>query len=890
MKKVILFYFILLICTKSNFAQCSYNLQKSLAYTPFGNGWYALSGLSDSYNEGDIYYFGEPAGFSQSNNYASINTSLFLDFNDFRNISSISLGKIQIQDDRRVNGSIKLYVDISVTATPIWVLTDEKQIVTNLNVDEENNTWYVYLNANVVGKKARIDFNFNQTDFAYNLNYFQLGELSVHGCLACQSGPIKTGKTVTFNGCNNDSTTTTSITCSAQAACNYSARNGTEVKKLNTSTPWTLLTTPTTSICANIVGLASSTLFDWSVRANRSGTNGKYTQAQFTTAINCTAPTGLTSSNITSSSATVSWAAVSGATNYIVEYKLITATTWTILTTSTTSTSANITGLTGLRIYNWRVRATCSGSNGAYTQASFTTAFCTPTNLISSNITSSSATVSWAAVGGATNYRIEYKLNTATTWTVLTTSTTSTSANITGLASSTLYNWRIRANCSGINGNYTQAQFTTAINCAAPSGLDTISITSSSATVTWAAVSGATNYSVEYKSDTTTTWMVLTTSTTSTSANITGLTSSTLYYWRVRANCSGSNGDFTQGQFTTALHCAAPTGLTSSNITSSSATVSWAAVNGATNYSVEYKLNTATTWTVLASSTPSTSANITGLASSTLYDWRVRANCSSSNGDYTQSQFTSAIHCAAPTGLSSSNITSTSATLSWAAVSGATNYNLEYKLITASTWNVLTSPITSTSANITGLTGLRIYNWRVRANCSGSNGAYSQAFFTTAFCTPTNLISSSITSSSATVSWEAVNGATNYRVEYKPNTATTWTVLISSTTSTIENVTGLASATLYDWRVRANCSGNNGNYTQAQFTTDINCAAPIGLDSSNITSSSATVSWAAVNGATNYSVEYKLNTATTWIVLTSSTTSTIENITGLAASSYMIGE
>ncbi|HMP95222.1 MAG TPA: fibronectin type III domain-containing protein, partial [Phnomibacter sp.] len=121
--------------------------------------------------------------------------------------------------------------------------------------------------------------------------------------------------------------------------------------------------------------------------------------------------------------------------------------------------------------------------------------------------------------------------------------------------------------------------------------------------------------------------------------------------------------------------CDAPGSLASSNITAASATLSWAAVSGAASYTVEYKASTATTWLVAASATTSTSINLTGLSASTIYNWRVRTNCSNNSSGFTDAQFTTAAApCNAPGSLAGSNITATSATLSWAAVSGAASY------------------------------------------------------------------------------------------------------------------------------------------------------------------------------------------------------------------------
>ena len=184
-------------------------------------------------------------------------------------------------------------------------------------------------------------------------------------------------------------------------------------------------------------------------------------------AVACGDATGLTSSAIGNNTATVSWAAVANAVSYAVDYKLNSSTVWTSFATVQTATTANLTGLTQGSLYNWRVQATCAAGTGNFVAAQFTTtapASCNaPAGLTSSTITSSGATVSWAAVSGAASYDVDYKLASATTFTNAVTATTATSRSISGLAASSLYDWRVRANCSavGLSSAYAQAQFTT---------------------------------------------------------------------------------------------------------------------------------------------------------------------------------------------------------------------------------------------------------------------------------------------------------------------------------------------------------------------------------------------------------------------------------------------
>ena len=179
--------------------------------------------------------------------------------------------------------------------------------------------------------------------------------------------------------------------------------------------------------------------------------------------------------------------------------------------------------------------------------------------------------------------------------------------------------------------------------------------------------------------------------------------------------------------------CAAVSGLTSSAITTTTATISWSAASGANNYDVDYKLASSPTWINAATATASLSVNLTGLTANSLYDWRVKPNCTAPTGSYVQAQFTTnaVATCGTVTGLSSSAITSSSATVSWSALSGANNYTVDYKLASSGTWINAATATTSLSINLSGLAASSLYDWRVNANCTGATGAFAQAQFTT---------------------------------------------------------------------------------------------------------------------------------------------------------------
>ena len=174
------------------------------------------------------------------------------------------------------------------------------------------------------------------------------------------------------------------------------------------------------------------------------------------------------------------------------------------------------------------------------------------------------------------------------------------------------------------------ATYHVSAQCSAPTGLSTNGITATAATATWAPVSGATGYYVDYKLASSLDWITIANGTTSLTWTLMGMNPSTSYDWRVRANCTSGSSAYTQTRFTTLATgsgCSAPGGLSASNIASSTATLNWNAVNGAFAYTVEYKPVSSGNWIFATSGTPGLSVNLYSLSANTTYDWRVYANC-----------------------------------------------------------------------------------------------------------------------------------------------------------------------------------------------------------------------------------------------------------------------
>lgn len=145
------------------------------------------------------------------------------------------------------------------------------------------------------------------------------------------------------------------------------------------------------------------------------------------------------------------------------------------------------------------------------------------------------------------------------------------------------------------------------------------------------------------------------------------------------------------------------------------------------NVKIDYTTDNGTTWTVIAPSTPNDGAepySFASLATGSNVKVRVSAidNIFYAIGNATVSAASVACSSTAPTGLTVSGITKTSANISWDVVQGAT-YSLMYRKTGTSTWT--TTPVSTNSYYLSGLNESTQYEIQVANVCGSNVGTYS---------------------------------------------------------------------------------------------------------------------------------------------------------------------
>ena len=213
-----------------------------------------------------------------------------------------------------------------------------------------------------------------------------------------------------------------------------------------------------------------------------------------------------------------------------------------------------------------------------------------------------------------------------------------------------------------------------------------------------------------------------------------------------------------------------------------------------------------------------------------------------------------------PSGLAASNIGSSTATLSWNAVSGA-SYDLRYRAVGSSTWT--TNAVTGISSNLTGLTAQTQYEAQVRSKCTGgSNSSYSTSVnFTTtevqlSYCASNGqIITDEYISRVQLGSIDNVSGASTGGYADFTSQSTVLTKGVSNTITITPTWTGTLYNEAYAVWIDYNKDGDFTDAGEQVFAQAPTQATPV---SGNFTAPEA-----AVEGATRMRVSMKYNAAPT---------------------------
>ncbi len=318
-----------------------------------------------------------------------------------------------------------------------------------------------------------------------------------------------------------------------------------------------------TSVTVTATPNSGYTFTNWTENGTIVSTNASYTfiiKSSRTLIANFSlfSPPGATSAtSLTQTSFIANWGSVSGATGYYLDVANDTNFTSSSCVIGYNNknvsnlTSYPVTGLTAGTIYYYRVRS-YNASNSS-SNSNIITVMISPIAISATNLTQTSFRAHWVSVKGATGYNLD--VSTDNNFTSFVTGYNNnhvsnlTSYPVTGLMAGTIYYYRVRYyNTVDTSGNSNTITTTLPNVLNPPVAKPATDLTQASFTANWESVIGATGYNLDVATDDSFTQPVSGFSSKDvsnlTSYPVTGLTTGTIYYYRVRSyNSGGTSGN-----------------------------------------------------------------------------------------------------------------------------------------------------------------------------------------------------------------------------------------------------------------------------------------------------------------------------------------------------------
>jgi len=392
-------------------------------------------------------------------------------------------------------------------------------------------------------------------------------------------------------------------------------------------------------------------------------------------------------------------------------------------------------------------------------------------------------------------------------------------------------------------------------------------ITGTSATITWT-TDQPSSAQVEY--GTTTSYGSLSalnsSLVTSQSVTLTGLTPGTTYdYAVISANYAGQLSASPNFTFSTPMSIPVISAVNSSGLTTTSATITWT-TDQASSSQVEYGITTAYGSLSPNNASPVTSHSVTlsGLTPGATYDYAVIS--ADSAGTATSVNFTFSTPPSIPviSAVTAGGITATSATITWTtdqASSSQVEFGTTIAYGTLSAY--IATPATSHSITLNGLAPATTYNYAVISMNSAGTTTSANFTFSTPVSIPTiSLVTSSgITATSATITW-TTDQPSSSQVGFGTTTAYGSLSTLNAALVILHsvNVTGLAPATTYNYTAISADSAGTATSANFTFTTSASIPTITSVASTNITTTSATITW-TTDQPSNSQVEYGTTSA-----------------------------
>ncbi len=592
-------------------------------------------------------------------------------------------------------------------------------------------------------------------------------------------------------------------------------------------------------------GLTANSVHYYKVLAYNGKGDGAFSSTLCDTTI-VLAPTNLADSVVSASRIDLRWDSVAGAASYAIyrapaiggEYKVI---------GDTNSLIYHSTGLSANTAYFYKVLAYNGNGYSVFSDTlSDTTKVAAPSNLSDSVVSSSQIDLSWDEVDGATGYRLAFSADSGQSYSEIAVGNVTTYSN-TGLAANSEHYYKVLAYNGKGDSEFSYTLIVTTL-VAAPTSLSATVESSSQIDLAWGEVAGATGYKIYQLNsvgDSTEIGDVIG----ELAYESTGLSPYTDYSYKVTAYSDAGESEASSTVSKTTL-VAAPSNFSYSVVSASQINLSWDPVKGATGYYIFYSKNKDTDYSSIFVST-STTYDSKELDANEEYFYYVRAKNANGEGDFSDTLRATTI-VAVPTGLSTIAKSSSQIDLVWDTVAGIEGYKIYRASHISGPYDSVGVASSESYEDSIELIANKKYYYKVRAyNGVGESDYSDMASDTTIVLAPTNLSGSAFSALQINLSWDKVDGATDYKVyrldpsdgEYKP--------IGDVSSESYDDSTGLSADTDYSYKVTA-YNGNGESEASGVSTVRTRVLAPDNLTAITKSASRIDLAWDTVPGVSSY--------------------------------------
>ncbi|MCK9638833.1 MAG: choice-of-anchor D domain-containing protein [Prolixibacteraceae bacterium] len=549
-----------------------------------------------------------------------------------------------------------------------------------------------------------------------------------------------------------------------------------------------------------------------------------------------------------------SWTPVGGATSY--EIELDPGLGYATLSNVSGTTLNFLLSASAVGSHSWHVRAKNGPSIGNWSATRSYTVVGIPA-VPTTNTPQNGATINfglntnftWNNVATATSYQIQFDNDAPIT---VSGTAYSRSFNTFGI-----HTWKVLASNDAGDSGWSSVRTITIALAAPPLNSPSNGSTAydgSNLDFSWTSIPGATTYDIEFDEGLGSATLI----NVPTVSYIKALTTSYVgqHTWHVRGVAGSTIGQWSQTRtFIVAGVPAIPTNLnpaTESTVTYEiAANFTWNTVQYATSYQIQFDSEVPLT---VSNSSYSRTFNTLGN-----HTWKVKAiNAAGESGWSVVNNFTVVLGIPLLSSPANANTfyVGETASFSWSSVAGATSYDVEFD---AGLGTVTQSNVAGISMNVTLVANQAgTHTWHVRAKNGAVLGGWSATRSITIIGIPvvptttTPASGSSIFYDAATAfSWNAVQNATSYKIQFDSETPITVTG-----TSYTRTYSSFGSHT---WKVLAsNDAGDSGWSSSKTFTVALGIpamSAPANGSTAYI-NTNLNFTWTSVAGATSYDIEF----------------------------------